>query len=376
MLFPIGDTPNPRFTPWVNWALIALNVLVFLAFTLPLSQQPADPTDPLLLQYVSVLREAYPSLSAADLAQGLTAYDSFVFEHGYKPGAPSLSDLFSAMFLHAGLGHLLGNMLFLWIYGDNVEHRLGHLRYLLVYLLSGVAATLGFALLAGGSMTPLVGASGAISGALGLYFVFFPRNRVKVFVFLFPFIMRVFLVPARLVLGVYLLWDNVLPLLISGSSGGGVAYGAHIGGFVAGVLIALGVERFGIRSPIAAHAGEAPPTLPEALRSGGTDDILLALRSATPEGLAALSATELSTLAGALGRAGHADVGIWMLRRALREHRRHPGLHLAMGLLWLAEGQDATAYQHLAAAAELDPRGDAGGLARRALQQLNLYAPR
>ena len=100
--------------------------------------------------------------------------------------------------------HLFGNMLFLWIYGDNVEYRLGRLAFLLWYLATGVAATLFFAVFALDSTVPLVGASGAISGVLGFYFLWFPRNTVRLFVFLFPFFMNVVAVPARIVLGVYL----------------------------------------------------------------------------------------------------------------------------------------------------------------------------
>lgn len=239
MFFPVGDTPNPpRFTAWVNWALIAANVAIFVRYTLPLSMQPVDPTDPLLPAYLELLRGSLPpGTSLRAVVSQITAYDLLVFEHGYKPGARELSDLFSAMFLHAGFAHLGGNMLFLWIYGDNVEHRLGRVRYLLVYLLTGVAASEGFALLAAGSLTPMIGASGAISGVLGLYFVLFPRNRVKVFVFLFPLIMTTVLIPARWVLGAYVLFDNLMPLFAGARTG--VAYGAHLGGFVAGALVAV-----------------------------------------------------------------------------------------------------------------------------------------
>lgn len=374
MFFPIGDTPNPRFTPWVNWFLIVVNVLVYLMVTLPMSMAGADPSDPLLQVYLEQLGLDGVAVSAEHLASLLSAYDLFVYEHGYKPGAASVFDLFSAMFLHAGLWHLLGNMLFLWIYGDNVEHRLGHARYLVVYLLSGVAATLGFSLLAGGSMTPLIGASGAISGVLGLYFIFFPRNKVKVFVFLFPIVMRVVLLPSRLVLGVYLVWDNILPLLVG--AGGNVAHGAHLGGFLAGLAFALGMTRLDGRSPRAYLADGESLTLDEALKSTDTAATLAALRKSTSQDLRALSVAELTVLTEHLARVGHADVGVWMLRRAQQSSKsKHPGLSLAQGLLWLAQDQEATAYQHLSAAIELDPGGEAASAAHRALQKLNLYRP-
>ena len=135
--------------------------------------------------------------------------------------------------------HLAGNMLFLWIYGDNVEHRLGPARYLVAYLGTGVLATLSHAVLDLGSTVPMVGASGAISGVLGFYFIWFPRNRVRLWIMLFPIFMNVVYAPARLVLGMYLIVDNLLPFLVTrGAGGGGVAYGAHIGGFLGGLAYA------------------------------------------------------------------------------------------------------------------------------------------
>ena len=233
-MFPLSDSPNSTRTPFVTYLLIAVNVLVFLAFTLPMSGQQASPGDPRVTAYVSALRESLPpGVSLREVIGSISIYDLFVFEHGYKPGAPSLSDLLAAMFLHGGFMHLFGNMLFLWIYGDNVEHRLGPVKYLFWYLMTGVAATLFFSMLAPGSLVPMVGASGAISGVLGFYFWWFPRNVVRVLVLLFPIFVRVVEIPARIVLGIYLFIDNVLPMLIAGGGGGGgVAHGAHIGGFV------------------------------------------------------------------------------------------------------------------------------------------------
>ena len=378
MIFPIGDTPNPRhFTPWVNWALIALNVLIFLGISLPLSLTPADPADPLLAAYLHDLAARLPPQALQGLQ--VSAYDLFVYAHGYKPGAPSLADLLSAMFLHAGAAHLLGNMLFLWIYGDNVEHRLGRALYLAVYLLAGAVATLSFGLLAGTSMTPLVGASGAISGVLGLYFLFFPRNRVKLFVFLFPFLVDVFLVPARLVLGMYVLLDNLLPILTRGASGGGVAYGAHLGGFFAGLLLALGVEyllpRRASRRLAGPHGRPPPPqeVLQDALSAGIPAEILAALQGLPPERLAALSPPELQQIAAVLAETGHTDEGVWLARQALRSHPQNAGLHVFLGQVWLYQGQHAAAYQALRRAEELDPHGEAGAAARAALSHIALH---
>ncbi len=242
MFLPIGDTPNPRTTPHATWLLIGLNVAVFLFVTLPLSGSRVDLNDPLLLDYLRSIG-ASGSIPAEAILQQVSAYDLTVYQYGYRPGDPSLLSMFSAMFLHAGWMHLLGNMLFLWIFGDNVEHRLGPGRFLLAYLGTGVAATLFFALFAPGSQVPMIGASGAISGVLGLYFLWFPRNKVKVFVF-FIIIFQVVKIPARLVLGFYLVVDNLLPFLLSGTGdGGGVAHGAHIGGFLGGLALAWGIDR-------------------------------------------------------------------------------------------------------------------------------------
>ena len=198
MLFPIGDAPNPRGFPLVTWLLIAANVAVYALFTLPLGDVRPSPHDPALAEYVRTIAQALRGqASLAEIAQGATQYDLFVFAHGFRPGAPSWVSLFTCMFLHAGFLHLAGNMLFLWIYGDNVEHRLGAVRYLIAYLGTGIAATLFHAAVAAGSGLPLIGASGAISGVLGLYFVWFPRNRVRLLWLFPPFLMRVFDVPAR-----------------------------------------------------------------------------------------------------------------------------------------------------------------------------------
>jgi membrane associated rhomboid family serine protease/sRNA-binding protein len=145
--------------------------------------------------------------------------------------------LFGSMFLHAGWVHLLGNMLFLYIFGDNVEAHLGRPLYALVYLMTGALGTLCYALLRQHADVHVIGASGAIAGILGCYFVWFPHNRVRVFAFFLLF-MDVIRVPARIVLGAFLLFDNLLPLL-TGDASSNVAYGAHLGGFIAGASFAL-----------------------------------------------------------------------------------------------------------------------------------------
>lgn len=244
MIIPLGDWPNPPGRPVTTYALLGANVVVYLLFTLPLGFARADPSDPLLPEYVRTVAEhAPPSVTARQILAGLSAYDLFVFRYGFRPDSPSLADLFFSLFLHANLLHLAGNMLFLWIYGDNVEYRLGRARFLAAYLLTGVAATLFHSLFAMRSALPLIGASGAISGVLGLYFLWFPHNRVRLLLF-FPFLTAV-TVPARILLGLYLVVDNLLPFLARGGDEAGVAHGAHIGGFLAGLGLARLIDRRG-----------------------------------------------------------------------------------------------------------------------------------
>lgn len=242
MILPVGDTPNPPGRPLVTWTLIAVNVAVYLWITVPLSSVRPEPSDPLLLHYIRLLAES-SNISPKILLEHVSAYDLFLFRYGFRSAEPGLAPLFSAVFLHAGFAHLFGNMLFLWIYGDNVEYRLGRFWFLVAYLACGAAATIFFTLFAGDSHLPMIGASGAISGVLGFYFLWFPGNKVKLFFFFFPFFMDTVLVPARLVLGFYLIIENLLPFFLTQGDGGGVAYGAHIGGFLAGLLWAAMLNR-------------------------------------------------------------------------------------------------------------------------------------
>jgi len=241
VFLPIGDAPNPRGVPWVTWGLIALNVFVYVGL-LPATGKRPLPSDPRVAHYVRTLDEVYGRELALQVAAQVTVYDLIVFEHGFKPQAPELLDLFASMFLHGGMIHLLGNMLFLWIFGNNVEARAGPGWFLAGYLLAGVLAALGDAVLRMGSPLPAVGASGAISGVLGAYYLLFPGNVVRVAVFLFPFVLDVWELRARLVLGFYVLVQNLLPALIAAGEGG-VSYGAHLGGFVAGLGLAWLVPR-------------------------------------------------------------------------------------------------------------------------------------
>ena len=143
MILPLGDEPNPRSLPVVTYALMLINCAAYLFVSLPLSFVGPEPGDPVVLEYLGAIEESMARpLSPRGvnaIVQGLRQYDLFVFEWGFRPAAPQALNLLTAMFLHAGFLHLAGNMLFLWIYGDNVEYRLGRMRYLAAYLGTGVA---------------------------------------------------------------------------------------------------------------------------------------------------------------------------------------------------------------------------------------------
>ena len=237
-MIPVGDFVRRSTTPYINWTLIAINAVVFV-YTITLNTTPTE--------ILGSFR-----ISEADL---------FYYDWGFVP--PCLADyagistdasprqlallcptddrepftLITSMFMHGGWGHIAFNMLFLWIFGDNVEDRLGHRRYLFFYLLCGIVAALVQAYFTLDDLIPNVGASGAIAGIMGAYLILYPRAMVQVIIlpiFFFPFV-----VPA---VALMLVW--FLTQLLSGleeigqtSAGSGVAWWAHIGGFVAGALI-------------------------------------------------------------------------------------------------------------------------------------------
>jgi membrane associated rhomboid family serine protease len=368
VFIPIGDSPNPRGTPWVTYTLIALNIGVFLVL-LPLHYQPADPSSEAARSYAYVIQQE-KGVDGRAILQRLSAYDALVFRLGFKPAAPAPLDLLTSMFLHGGFLHLLGNMLFLWIYGDNVEDRLGRVGYIVAYLGTGGAAALGDALIRAGSAIPSVGASGAISGVLGFYFIWFPRNRVRVLL-LFP-LATVFELPARLVLGFYLVVDNLLPLLIGGG-GGGVAYGAHIGGFIAAVGAAAALNRLQLGrpepefrrrrpAPAAGAAGERPAGAGGKVSPGERFATAITqgdLRAALDQLLTTprqrsrreLSIADKTRLAQALERQNHPRAALTAYQRVLSDH---PGTgegiaaHLGAARVLMNDLRMPTAsYQHL-----------------------------
>jgi len=364
VVLPIGDAPNPRGVPVVTYLLIAANVAVYVLVGLPLSAQHPAPNDPALREYIHVMSQAVGD--RATLQQILTnvsAYDLFVFRWGFRPAAPSIADMFTCMFLHAGFLHLFGNMLFLWIYGDNVEHRLGPVRYLCWYLGTGIAATLFHTLRASGSEIPLVGASGAISGVLGFYFVWFPRNRVRLLWLLPPFLMQVFEVPARIVLGIYLVLDNLLPYVIT-SSDAGVAHGAHIGGFLAGLAAAWVMDRREVTARPGEFAEAARVSLreepqwttriAEAIDGGRMDEAAVEYFEVPAHASRGVLTPERSlAMARWLHEHGHAEAALTVARRHMRDFPNGPGLaeaHLLAGQVLLESQQPTPAYQHFLAA--------------------------
>lgn len=224
-MIPIRDTIPSLTRPWVNIGLIAFNVLAFL-FELSLGPN----LDPFIRGAALV-----PARALGAIAQG--------------DWGSVIAPVFVSMFLHGGWAHLLGNMLYLWVFGDNVEDALGHFRYLLLYLATGVVAAASHVIFNPGATLPTVGASGAIAGVLGAYLVMYPRSRVVTLVpivFFFTFVE----VPAPLYL---VFW--FLTQLLSGTfeithattrameGTGGIAWFAHLGGFIAGVVLGLLLRR-------------------------------------------------------------------------------------------------------------------------------------
>ena len=253
-MIPLSD-PDARRSghPYVSIGLIALNALVFL-YELTLGDAattqfyynwgliPAKLTQGL---------DEFGRLCSGQLlrnATGAVVCQGTIID--LKATNAAWGTVFSAMFIHGGIMHFAGNMLFLWVFGDNVEDRLGHVKYLFFYLACGVAATWTQVAINTDSQVPNIGASGAIAGVLGAYLLLFPYSRINTLV-IFYFI-TVVRVPALFLLGFWLFIQNILPGL--GSLGaavdtGGVAYWAHIGGFVAGVL-AIGLYLKALGQPV------------------------------------------------------------------------------------------------------------------------------
>ncbi len=378
MILPIGDSPNPEGTPLVTYLLVAANVAVYL-LTLPLAWSGADVNDPLLNEYLHlVARQTGYKIAIPELLSRVSAYDLLIYRWGYKPVDPSLLDLFASMFLHGGFAHLAGNMLFLWIYGDNVEHRLGHARFLFYYLLAGAAATLFHAMFAPDSGLPLVGASGAISGVLGFYFLWFPRNQVHLLL-LFPFLLRM-TISARTLLGIYIVFENIFPFLIS-RGGGGVAHGAHIGGFLAGIGVAYWFNHGETQRGPAEYSSKRPTrdgrdSIQNSIAEGNFARAATAYFEIAPESTKGiLNPNESIELGNWLLENGHAQAALVVFRRHIRDHPAGPetaAAHLGAGEAQLRHlGQTTAAYQHFLDALEGKPSAATAARARAALAEIS-----
>ncbi|MBO0868457.1 MAG: rhomboid family intramembrane serine protease [Micromonosporaceae bacterium] len=240
------DNNPTRRTGWVTYALIAANVIIFLLTPATRTLTGTSLTalchqQAFFDQWAAIPHELITNQQLPRVPTGVARGGGCLLGPPGFHKIPALSVLY-AMFLHGGWLHLLGNMLFLWVFGNNVEDRFGHLKYLLFYLVAGYAAGYGYALANADSMVPLIGASGAIAGVLGAYLVLYPGARVWSLVPVLLFIpLRL---PAWLVLGLWFVLQWVYASGIAVSGAGSVGYLAHVVGFVVGVLVALPVRWF------------------------------------------------------------------------------------------------------------------------------------
>jgi rhomboid family protein len=222
-VLPLRDAIPPRRTPVITIAIVAACSAVFVYELWVLVQGGLDALNSVFLQWGAVPRNVVAGLEAGDLL------------------SPGVLGLVTSMFLHAGWLHLLGNMLFLWIFANRVEDRMGRFLFVLFYFVGGIAAGLTHVLVDPTSTEPAVGASGAVSAVMGAFVVLYPRARIQSLVFL-GFFYQLIAVPAVIVLGFWFalqLIDGFASLGATTELGGGVAFFAHIGGFVAGMVLAL-----------------------------------------------------------------------------------------------------------------------------------------
>jgi membrane associated rhomboid family serine protease len=211
--------------PVVNYAIIGLNILVFLllqqlgsneAFDYAFALVPKEITTGIDLSGIQVIRDSVGHSAEIQL---------------YPSPLPVYFNFLSSMFMHGSIAHIFGNMLFLWIFGDNLENLLGHIRYAAFYLICGFAAAAAQIIMGPDSIIPMLGASGAISGVLGGYVLLFPQRQVRAIIFNF-----LTTVPAFVAIGIWIVYQIIVGYLTPAGAGG-VAYAAHIGGFIAGVAL-------------------------------------------------------------------------------------------------------------------------------------------
>jgi membrane associated rhomboid family serine protease len=245
MVFPLYDDNSDRTTfPYVNYAIIALNIFVFVVL-----QRLGSDTS-FTYSFSTVPQEIMTGHDVITQSRVVEYAGQEIRIPGLGATWPSVYvTLFTSMFMHGGLAHIAGNMLFLWIFGDNIEDRLGHIKYVIFYLLCGVIASLShvfvtaaFAGEQADMLVPSLGASGAISGVLGGYILLHPSRRVTVI--LFRFLTDV---PAWVAIGIWFAFQLIsgLGMLGGGAQAGGVAYAAHVGGFLAGLVLIKFFDRGG-----------------------------------------------------------------------------------------------------------------------------------
>jgi membrane associated rhomboid family serine protease len=225
-MFPIGDDNSDRtIMPIVNYAFIGINILVFVllqglggndAFTYAMSLVPKEVTSGVDLTGVQVVRDSFGNTGE--------------IKHFDTP-LPVYFNFLSSMFMHGSIAHIFGNMLFLWVFGDNLENLLGHVRFALFYIVCGFAAAIAQIIMGPDSIIPMLGASGAISGVLGGYVLLFPQRQVRAIIFHF-----LTTVPAFVAIGLWIVYQLILGYMTDPGTGG-VAYAAHIGGFIAGLAL-------------------------------------------------------------------------------------------------------------------------------------------
>ncbi|MEJ7848063.1 MAG: rhomboid family intramembrane serine protease [Pyrinomonadaceae bacterium] len=225
-MFPIGDDNSDRtITPYVNYIFIGVNILVFVllqgfggndSFSYAYSLVPKEITEGIDLTGAQVIRDSFGNTGEV--------------QH-YPTSLPVYFNFLSSMFMHGDIMHIFGNMLFLWVFGDNLENLLGHARFAAFYIVCGIAAALAQIVMDTDSIIPMLGASGAISGVLGGYVLLFPQRQVRALIFSF-----LTSVPAFVAIGIWIGYQLIVGYLTPVGTGG-VAYAAHIGGFIAGVAL-------------------------------------------------------------------------------------------------------------------------------------------
>ena len=263
-MIPISDSPRARTIPWVNYGIILVNFLVFFWMLSLSNEAPASNSEAVRAFSHQTNGVCYQFETAP------TPLDSFACKWSFqpkeffddfagrsdvpRPDRPAIFiSIITALFLHIGWFHILGNMLFLWVFGDNVEDRLGHAGYLVFYLLAGIVAMLVQGMIDTSSVVPVLGASGAVAGVLGAYLVYHPRATVRGVIPFFPLIFIPLPVPAFVMIGIWFV-QNLLSGIASISDVSApdtsVAFFAHIGGFIFGVLTSgLLLRSLGRRPP-------------------------------------------------------------------------------------------------------------------------------